>query len=124
MSEDNAIVDFLSGYPEPVHEFAVKLRQLVLANLPAVTEQLDLPAKMVAYCYSQKYVDLICVIIPSQKGLKLGFNRGSTLADPDGLLKGEGKITRYVEIHSEHDIHSPLLKKLLEEALRAYRSRT
>jgi len=60
---------------------------------------------------------LICVIIPSKKGLKLGFNRGTELPDPDKLLQGNGKISRYVVIQSEEQINSSSLKKLLSSAL-------
>lgn len=123
MSDENEVTEFLSGYPDAVSALALKLRKFLLDNLPAVAEHLDLPARMVAYCYSQRYEDLICVILPSQKGLKLGFNRGVDLHDPEGLLKGNGKISRYVEIRSELDISSPGLKKLVEEALKAYRAR-
>src|SRR4051812_31309805 len=94
---------FLSQYDELVYTHALQLREILFANLPGIIEQLDVPAKMVAYCYGQKYSELICVIIPSKKGLKLGFNQGSKLPDPTGLLQGTGKISRYVEI-SEKEI--------------------
>jgi hypothetical protein len=113
---------FLSQYDESVYAHALQLREIVLANFPGVIEQLDVPAKMVAYCYGQKYSELICVIIPSKKGLKLGFNQGSKLPDPSGLLQGTGKISRYVEI-SGKDIKSAALKKLLANALKAYKDR-
>lgn len=113
------IENFLSTYDRTVSANALQLRKVLLANLPDIQEQIDLPAKMIAYCYGQQYAELICVIIPSKKGLKLGFNRGSSLPDPDQLLKGTGKISRYVEI-SEEIIHSPKLKKLLATALATY----
>lgn len=71
---------------------------MILRELPGVTEQVDYPAKMVAYCYGQKYVEMVCTLIPSQKGLKLGFYIGVSLPDPEKLLEGTGKISRYVEI--------------------------
>jgi hypothetical protein len=114
---------FLSQYDESVYTHALQLREILFANLPGIIEQLDVPAKMVAYCYGQKYSELICVIIPSKKGLKLGFNQGSKLPDPTGLLQGTGKISRYVEIKSEKEIKSAALKKLLASALKAYKDR-
>lgn len=92
------IDDFLSAYDEQVVNNAFKIRELLLANLPNIIEQVDLPAKMIAYSYGTKYTELICVLIPSKKGLKLGFNRGVDLPDPKHLLIGTGKISRYVEI--------------------------
>lgn len=115
------IDDFLSNYSDEVFSSSLKLREIILANLPGITEQLDLPAKMIAYCYGQKYAELICVIIPSKKGLKLGFNRGSKLPDPDHLLEGSVKISRYVVIQSEKDIRPAAIKRLLVNALKLYK---
>ena len=123
ISSDNKIDAFLSQYDEEIYSNAMKLRGLLFANLPKVIEQIDLTAKMIAYCYGQKYSELICVIIPSQKGLKLGFNRGTELSDPDKLLEGTGKISRYIKIKSEEQIKSIAVKNLLETALIAYKQR-
>jgi len=123
MQQDKGSLDFLSQYPEPVPEHALQLRAIVLKQLPNIIEQLDIPAKMVGYCYGQKYVDMICVIIPSKKGLKLGFAWGVDLPDPDHLLEGTGKISRYVVIKSTQQIKSPAIKKLLKEALKLYKKR-
>jgi len=123
MQEDKRAEEFLSQYDEKVFSNAMKLRKILSVNLPGVTEQLDAPARLVAYCYGQKYAELICVIIPSKKGLKLGFNRGIDLPDPENLLEGTGKISRYVKIESGEQINSSSLKKLLKTALKAYKVR-
>jgi hypothetical protein len=120
MSSENEIQKFLSSYSDEVKINVAILRKKLKALLPNIIEQLDLPAKMIGYCYGQKYTDLICVIIPSKKGLKLGFNRGSSLPDPEKLLQGNGKISRYVEIHSEQQIESAAIKILIESALNQY----
>lgn len=116
---DSQVKTFLAQYDEQVFENALKVRELVLATLPDIIEQLDVKAKMVAYCYGQKYAELICVLIPSKKRLKLGFNRGTQLVDPEGMLEGNAKISRYVEI--KEPINKPALKGLLRDALRLYK---
>jgi hypothetical protein len=120
MKEDINAVDFLSKYSPEVTGLALALRASLLKQLPDVTEQLDLPAKMVAYCYGQKYAEMICVIIPSKKGLKLGFYKGTELPDPAGMLEGTGKISRYMQIKSKEQIDSPALKDLLSVAIDSY----
>lgn len=117
------IDDFLAGYSEEVCENALKLREVLFANLPGVIEQLDIPAKMIAYCYGQKYSELVCTIIPSKKGLKLGFYKGVDLPDPNKLLEGTGKISRYVEIRSKEQIRSSALKNLIKNAFTAHKKR-
>ncbi len=115
--------EFLSKYDDSVYKNALLLRKLLLAYYPGIIEQVDLPAKMVAYCYGQRYIDMICTIIPSKKGLKLGFYKGVELPDPDGLLRGTGKISRYIEIKSPDQINSSAVKELISNALVAYKQR-
>ena len=123
MTAEKKIDEFLSNYSEEVFTNTLSLREVLFANLPKVIEQIDLPAKMIAYCYGQKYAEMICTIIPSKKGLKLGFYKGVDLPDPDKLLEGTGKISRYVEIKSAEQIKSPAIKKLIGSALSAYKKR-
>ena len=61
---------------------------------------------------------MVCTIIPSKKGVKLGFYRGIDLPDPAKLLTGSGKVHRHVEINSATDVSNPQLKKLLSAAER------
>lgn len=117
------VIDFLLLYDEDVCKNALVLREILFDSFPGITEQLDLPAKMVAYCYGQRNTELICVIIPSKKELKLGFNRGVDLADREKLLEGTGKISRYIVIKNEKQMKSTALKQLLENALNTYKER-
>lgn len=117
---DKQIEIFLSEYDEQIFSNVLELRKILFANLPQIIEQIDISAKMIAYCYGQKYSELICVIIPSKKGLQLGFNRGTELPDPDKLLEGAGKISRYVVIKSNEQIKSNALKKLIINALKTF----
>ncbi len=123
MSQAEEIIDFLLRYDDKVSGLAIPLREMLLKTLPKIIEQLDKPARIIGYGYSNKYSDMICVIIPSKKGVKLGFYKGSELPDPKKLLGGSGKVHRYAEIKSPADIKSPALKKLLSEALKSYKAR-
>ncbi len=123
MAEDKKIHEFLSQYKLPVYNAALQLRKIILPKLPGIIEQIDLPAKMIAYCYGQKYIEMICTIIPSRKGIKLGFYKGADLPDPQHLLQGTGKISRYVEIKAGEKINSKAVTELLKNALAAYEER-
>ena len=123
MVVNKKIDEFLSGYSEEVFTNVLQLRKVLFNDLPGIIEQIDMPAKMIAYCYGQKYADMICTIIPSKKGIKLGFYKGMDLPDPNNLLKGTGKISRYVDISSSALLKSPALKNLIESALQAYKKR-
>lgn len=123
MKTDAQFEDFFSRYPAQVQANAHALRGVLADALPEITEQLDLPAKLCGYAYGPSYAASICTLIPSQKGLKLGFFRGVELPDPAGLLAGTGKVSRYVEIRSTEQIHSPEIAALLQAALSACRAR-
>lgn len=123
MTADKNVDDFLSQYDGQVFTNAHKLRNILFKNLPDIIEQIDISSGMIAYCYGQSYTEMICTIIPSKKGLKLGFAYGVDFPDPDNLLKGTGKISRYVEIKTDKLIGSPAIKKLLANAMTAYKKR-
>lgn len=124
MTASQNISIFLSRYSEDVIHNAMALRKLILNILPGVKEQIDIPAKMIAYSYGQRYSDMVCTLIPSQKGLKLGFYKGPDLPDPEKLLQGKGKISRYVEIKKPEDLKMAALSQLLHEAFKAYSIRS
>lgn len=123
MAFGKSIEIFLSQYNKDVINTATELRKIIIETLPNVIEQLDLPAKMIAYCYGQKYAEMICTIIPSKKGIKLGFYKGVELPDSNNLLKGTGKFSRYIEINLNEQINSSAITQLLKGALAAYKQR-
>jgi hypothetical protein len=114
------IEQFLKGYETPVPELATQLRQFIKKEIPGVEERLDVPTRIIGYGFGTGYSGMICTIILSKKGVKLGFYKGIELPDPDNLLKGSGKVHKYVELKSKTEIHSPALRKLLLEAHSAY----
>jgi hypothetical protein len=113
----------LAQFPDSVAATGSSLRQFLLRRLKAITEQPDSKANVIGYSYGAGYKDLICTIILSKKGIKLGFYKGSELPDPKKLLTGSGKVHRYVEIKSEEDIRNPALLELLERAVEAREER-
>ena len=116
----NEIVQFLKGYDAPVSELAAQLRQFVKKEIPGIEEQLDIPARIIGYGFGTGYSGMICTIILSKKGVKLGFYKGTELPDPVGLLQGTGKVHKYVELKSKEEILSPALRNLLMQAHSAY----
>ena len=115
--------ELLLKYDKSVSSLGLQLREFLLAQLEGCIELPDQAANIIGYGYGTGYIDLVCTIIPSKKGIKLGFNRGSELPDPGKLLTGSGKVHRYVEIKSENDIRSTAIKELIREAIKAWKIR-
>lgn len=55
-------------------------------------------------------------IVPAPGDVRIGFERGVGLPDPEGLLEGDGKQVRYVVIRRLADLRSPALAELLRVA--------
>ena len=90
----------LSKYDEKVSAVGFQLRECLLKELKEITEYPDGPANITGF--GPGYKQLLCTIIPSMKGIKLGFYKGSELPDPKNRLARAGKVHRYVEIKSEN----------------------
>ncbi len=99
----------------------MRTRDLVLQILPGVLEQVDRPAKIIGYSFSNRYADVICTIMPTKSAVNLGIARGAKLPDPRGLLVGTGKLHRHVKLTGIADLKRPGLKPLLKVALRTWK---
>ena len=115
--------DMFSRYGPEVAANGPLLRKFLLKHLPGVIERSDAKANLVGYSYGPGYKEMVCTILMSKKGVKLGFYKGSELPDPYHLLTGSGKVHRYVEIKSAQDIRNPALLELLKQAVHARKVR-
>jgi hypothetical protein len=113
---------FLGAYPQEIRTRFLRAKEMLERELPNSEQHLDLSAKMLAFTYGSKYSEMICVLLPSQKGVKLAFPKGTELPDPEKLLGGTGKTTRYAELKSENDVELPELLELIRSAYRHYRN--
>ena len=121
---DDSVLEFLGEYPEAVRDLAVQLREIVRAAIPGAREELDRPGRVIGYGFGPGYSGLVCTIIPSQKGVKLGVVYGARLPDPDLLLEGPGKQHRYVVFSNANDLKKAGLKNLLRAAATACKERS
>ena len=114
----------LAAYPPEVRALALGARKLVLDTLPAADERVDASVPVIGYGYGAGYKGLICTLILSKSGVKLGVAHGAGLPDPRGLLEGSGKIHRYVPLNKPSDLRTPGLKQLMKSAAKAWRERS
>jgi len=113
----------LGTYPTDVQALAFSARKLILDILPKSDENLDESAGVVGYGYGSGYKGLICTLILSKSGVKLGIAHGASLPDPNGLLEGSGKVHRYVQLRTPSDIRGPRVRRLLKVARAAWQER-
>jgi hypothetical protein len=123
MPNTTDIETFLALYPPEVRDVAMAARDFLAEALPGATETLDGSAKLLAYGYGPGYKGLVCTLLLSQTGVKLGISRGSELQDPKQLMQGSGKVHRHVQLRTTADLKQPGLKPLLKAALTAWKKR-
>jgi hypothetical protein len=113
----------LASYPSQVRALARAARAFIRRRLPAAEEYVDAPARIVGYGYGAGYKGLICTLILSKTGVKLGLVGGAALPDPGRLLEGTGKSHRHVPLKAASDLRRPGLEKLVQTAFDAWRER-
>ena len=105
----------LAGHTPEVRQLCETLRSLVLAEAPEAWE--------VAYPswhgigYHHPTCGYFCAIFPMEAYVKLGFEFGVLLPDPERLLTGAGKQVRYVMVRQPADIRAEAIARLIQAAL-------
>jgi hypothetical protein len=121
------LVRFLKRFDPAIRELALDARELVLKVLgPSNESVLDVYALALNYGFSQRMKDQVVYIGVYKKHVNLGFHRGASMDDPDGVLEGSGKQLRHIKIKSQADLGSPVIRDYLHRAAPdgAVRSRT
>jgi hypothetical protein len=113
----------LSAYPASVQAVAGSARRLIFELLPNAEETVDRTGPYVAYGYGPGYKGVVCTLILSKQGVKLGLSRGAELADRRKLLAGTGKIHRYIPLMKPDDVRQPGVRPLLRSAAASWRER-
>jgi len=82
-------------HPE-LSELALWTRSVVLAADPDLTERVYRGWHGVGFRHPEG--GYVCAIYPRSEWIVLLFERGAALPDPEGLLLGEGRQTRFFRI--------------------------
>lgn len=109
--------DILAGASPHVRELTARTRALIVDALPDVVEVPWPRQKVVGYGVGpRKMSEHFCYIAVHRTHVNLGFNYGSELPDPAGLLEGPGKLLRHTKINAPEDLANPALRRLIEVA--------
>lgn len=126
--QPDEILEFLGGYPSTTGEIALRLREIITSSIPDIREEFDKSARILGYGLGPGYAGLICTIIPSQKGVKLGIVRGAQISDANGVARRFGQtaslhcIQEILRFGEGRGAGSPARgRRLLAKAIRACR---
>ena len=86
---DNEIDQFVASLAPPIAATVERLRPLVLGTIPNVRERLRPGWRLLGYDLpDRKHGGFFAWIWPEDEHVHLGFEVGTLMADPDGVLRG------------------------------------
>jgi hypothetical protein len=103
---------------EAIQELALAARKMILEEAPEASEFVyELYTIADHFTFTERPGDAFVFTTTHANWVNLGFNFGSRLRDPDGLLRGEGKWIRHVRIAEVTDLNAPGVRKLVRAAI-------
>ena len=115
---DPRYLKLLLPYSEAIHKLALAARKLILEEAPAASEFVyQVYTVADHFSFTARPSDAFVFTTTHTTWVNLGFNFGSALPDPNGLLKGEGKFIRHIRIADEKDLRTPGVRELLKAAI-------
>jgi len=112
------LIKFLKPYERAIQKLALDLRLIVIDELAPCHENIydAYSAVAIGYGTSDRLGDGVFHIAVYSKHVNLGFNDGATLADPKGILQGNGNRIRHISIKSESDLARPEIRAYIRRA--------
>ncbi len=72
---------------------------------------------VISYSPSERGYEGVLAIRGSADGVRLYFNRGKGLPDPEKLLQGSGGQTRWIHVEGASTLARPAVASLIDEAI-------
>jgi hypothetical protein len=112
------LLTFLKPYDKKVIETALQLRDFVIEQHPDCNELVydNYNAVAIGYSTTDRQKELYCHIAVYSKHVNIGFNKGTSLTDPDKLLKGSGTSIRHITVADYNSFPKAYVKRLLKQA--------
>ena len=99
MATKLSVEDLLALYPENVAALATELRPIIRSAMPESVE-VAYPGWQ-AIGYRDPHAGYVCGIFLFEDHVRLIFERGNLLPDPDGVLEGKTKQTRHLTLQPD-----------------------
>jgi len=93
------------------------LRKRLPTAYEVVYEYRNLGAVVISYSPNEHGYEGVLAIRADADGVKLYFNRGKELADPEKLLQGSGGQVRSIDVEGASTLARPEVASLIDEAI-------
>jgi hypothetical protein len=118
--QNKDLLKFLSVYPEEKQQTVLWLRDFIWDQYSNCNELIydNYNALAIGWSITEKLGYTFCSIAAyrTNYNIHFGFYWGSEIADPEKILKGEGKQYRYFLVTDLKDFPKAYIKKLMKEA--------
>lgn len=112
------VLEFLTAFDGPVGRLAIGLRNMVLEEAPHAIEKVYRNHPSAGWFGTgPKMKDMFCYVATSRTHVNLGFCRGASLADPNHVLEGDGKVMRHVKFWTSRDLERPFVRRYIRLAI-------
>lgn len=108
----DTVEELLAPCTPEVRSLAEAARKQIRAVVPEATEKLKPGWGLIGFHVPWYFA----FIVPGRDDVRIGFEWGVLLADPERLLHGEGSQVRYVTLRTLRDLRAPALAALLQQA--------
>src|SRR5918992_3971242 len=112
---DQTPEQFLAAYSPAIRALSERLRALIRDTVPTASEHVYTGWKALGYRDPQS--GYFCGIFPQSDHVRLLFEHGAALPDPDRVLTGTTRQVRYLELRDVEDIPIGPVQRLLRAAL-------
>jgi len=109
----------LEGYTPAIRELAHRVRKLVLAEATGASEAGYAGWRLIGY----RCPHYFCFVAPQTDHVRLGFEHGNRLPDPDRLLEPMGKQVRFVRLVPGKSVPLRGIRALVRAALETHPER-
>ena len=119
-SPESQLDAFLDKYTPAVATLARACLAKMRARLPGAVQLVydNYNALVIGFGPSERAGEAVFSIALYPRWVTLFFLQGAGLADPKQLLKGGGKVVRYIRLASAADLDQPAIQDLMAKALR------
>jgi hypothetical protein len=115
---DPQLIGFLNAYDRNISDLALALREIILEEAPDASESIyQVYTVAVWFGFSGKMKDMFCYITTNAGHVNLGFPRGASLPDPNGVLEGTGKAMRHIKFASHREVERPFVRRYIRAAM-------
>ena len=118
-SQARQVAGFIAKFDPPVAKVLRACRSALQKRLPTAVELVydNYNFFVIGYGSTPKASDCIVSLATSTRGVGLCFIHGATLPDPQGLLMGSGKQTRFIRLPGAAVLKTAPVEALLKAAI-------